>query len=292
MRRKEGFKGQRTFVIPEYIIRELREEPHSRLLYITDIGYYPKAVDHYRSRPQGCSQYILMYCVEGGGWISVDSKRHEVKANQYFIIPANKPHSYASHTSDPWTIYWVHYSGDHASYYSTAYESVRSISPSNIDRIEDRLLLFEEMIHNLEMGYSIDNLNYANICLSHFLASFCYLTQFRQLRSMKEAGMVELSIGFMKNNLHNKLNLENLADEAGLSTSHYSLAFKQKTGRAPVDYLIQLKVQKACQLLDHSNLRIKEIAVQVGYDDAYYFSRIFKKLMNVSPKEYRADSKG
>ncbi len=292
MRRKEGFKGQRTFVIPEYILQELQQEPHSRMLYMTDIGYYPKAIDHYRTRPAGCSQYILMYCTGGSGWISVDSKKHEVKANQYFIIPANKPHSYASSPSDPWTIYWVHYTGINAPSYSSGHESVHSITPSDIDRIEDRLLLFEEMIHNLEMGYSIDNLNYANICLSHFLASFSYLAQFRQLRNVKEADMVQRSIGFMKSNLHKKLSLVDLADEAGLSSSHYSLAFRQKTGRAPVDYLIQLKVQKACQLLDHSNQRVKEIAVQVGYDDAYYFSRIFKKLMNVSPKDYRADSKG
>ncbi len=292
MKRKEGFKGQRSIVVPEYILEEMAGHPHHSLLHLTDIGYFPNAADHYRSRPNGCSQYILMYCVSGSGWISVDSKKHEVKANQYFIIPAGKPHSYGSNATNPWTIYWIHYTGTQAPHYSFSQEEVRNITPSHTDRIDDRLTLFEEMMQNLEMGYSMDNLSYVNVCLIHFLASFVYLAQYRHIRSIKAPDTVEQSIHFMKNKLHTKLNLEVLAREAGLSASHYALMFKQKTGRAPVDYLIQLRVQKACQLLDHSALRIKEIAMQVGYDDAYYFSRIFKKLMNLSPRDYRMKSKG
>jgi len=292
MRQKEGFKGQRTIVIPDYIIQEVKKESFSQLLFITDIGYYPHAENHYRTRPEGCNQYILMYCVDGCGWISVNSKKYNVKANQYFIIPANTPHAYASNFDDPWSIYWVHYSGIQASFFSKDSSSVQNITPSNVDRIDDRIKLFEEILLNLEMGYSLDNLNYANICLSHFLASFCYLTQFRQIRSTNEPVMIDRSILFMKNNLDKKLTLADLARKAQLSASHYSMVFKKNTGRAPLDYLIQLKIQKACQLLDHTSLRVKEVALNIGYDDPYYFSRIFKKLMGVSPKEYKADDKG
>lgn len=289
MRRKEGFKGQRTYVIPDYIIQEVKKEPHSRNLYITDIGYYPNAAYHYRSRPKGSGQYILMYCVSGSGWISVDSRKHYLKANQYFIIPANKPHTYASSHIDPWSIYWIHYSGVHAPFFSPDSSAVHDIEPSTIDRIRDRLILFEEILQNLEMGYSLDNLNYANICLSQFLASFYYLAQFGQIRKIREQDVIDRSILYMKNNLSRKLSLEDLARQADVSASHYSLQFRKKTGHSPVDYFIQLKIQRACHLLDRSSLRIKEIALNVGYDDPYYFSRIFKKTMNVSPKEYRSD---
>jgi AraC-like DNA-binding protein len=63
--------------------------------------------------------------------------------------------------------------------------------------------------------------------------------------------------------------------------------FKQKTGFAPMEYFNQLKVQKACQYLLFTDLRIKEIAEQLGMEDPYYFSRMFKGVMGLSPKEYR-----
>ncbi|MFV0553158.1 MAG: AraC family transcriptional regulator [Mangrovibacterium sp.] len=290
-KKEEGFKGQRTFVIPQSLISSLQNEAISQNLYITDIGFYPHARNHFRTRPDGCSQYILMYCVAGSGWIAIDEKKLVMKANQYLVIPAQKPHSYASSHDNPWTIYWIHYAGKHAPDYSPSSNEVLNIAPSSTNRINDRLTLFEEMIQNLEMGYSIDNLNYANICLAHFLASFRYLSQFRQINN-KDFDLSDKSILFMKNKLDKKLTLDDLAHEAGLSVSQYSLAFRQKTGKSPIDYLIQLRIQKACQLLDHTLLSVKEIAQKVGYDDAYYFSRIFKKMMNVPPKEYRRNSKG
>lgn len=292
MKHKGEFKGQRTFVIPDYIIQDIKKEPLSESLYITDIGYFPDAIDHYRTRAKGCNQNILIYCLNGSGWISVDGKKHSVKANQYFIIPANKPHSYGSNSNEPWSIYWVHYAGTLSAYFSDNINAVKNITPSSIDRIDDRLHLFEEILKNLEMGYSLDNINYANICLKHFLASFCFLTQFRQIRKTMEEDMIEKSINYMKNNVQKKLSLEDLAHESGWSASHYSLEFRKKIGHSPMDYLIQLKIQKACQILDHTALRIKEVAQQIGYDDAYYFSRLFKKTMNLSPKAYRSNLKG
>nr|WP_321453967.1 AraC family transcriptional regulator [uncultured Carboxylicivirga sp.] len=292
MKREEGFTGQRTFVIPEYILQKIKDDSLSSNLYLTDIGYYPNAEEHYRSRPKGINQFILIYCINGSGWISINSQKIRIHSNQYFIIPANTPHSYASNEHDPWTIYWIHYAGEQAAYFSDNFETAQNIIPSSIDRIEDRLQLFEEILLNLEMGYSFDNVVYANVCLMHFLASIRYLGQFRQFRKSKSKDVIESSILFMKEQIGEKMTLDELAHQANLSTSHYSMIFKKKTQQSPLDYLIQLKIQAACQLLDHSSYNIKQIANQVGYDDAYYFSRIFKKVMNISPREYRNNLKG
>jgi YesN/AraC family two-component response regulator len=59
-----------------------------------------------------------------------------------------------------------------------------------------------------------------------------------------------------------------------------------------MDYLIHLRIQKACQLLDNTTLQVKEIAAVSGFDDPYYFSRIFKKVMGRSPVDYRKMAKG
>ena len=63
--------------------------------------------------------------------------------------------------------------------------------------------------------------------------------------------------------------------------------FKDRTGFAPIDYFLHMKVQKATQLLDFTEKTVKEIAAELGFDDPYYFSRLFKKIMSYSPTEFR-----
>ena len=72
-----------------------------------------------------------------------------------------------------------------------------------------------------------------------------------------------------------------------LSASHFSSLFRKATGMSPMDYFIHLKLQKACLLLYSSDTKIKKIAHTIGYDDPYYFSRLFKKYLNISPDQYR-----
>ncbi|TKG93364.1 AraC family transcriptional regulator [Puteibacter caeruleilacunae] len=292
MRRKEGFKGQRTIVLPEFIIREVQQSILGQQLFLTDIGYYPHAQFHHRIRKEGCSQYILIYCVAGEGWFSLEGKKSAIKENEFFIIPKDVAHSYGSSANDPWSIYWLHFSGELAGHFTDIIGQTTKITPSKISRIEDRIELFEEIMQNLDMGYSLDNLSYANVCLLHFLASFKYINQFRQIRTVREKDNIENTILFMKENLSSKLTLEELAEEASLSPSHYSATFRQKTGRSPMDYLIHLRIQHASQLLDHTEMKINLIASKVGYDDPYYFSRIFKQVMGMSPQLYRKQPKG
>ena len=228
MIKKEGFKGQRTIVLPEFIINEIRKDPLGSQLFLTDIGHYPQAQFHHRLRKEGCNQYILIYCTDGEGWFSNEGKTTRIYSNQFFIIPEGVAHAYGSNDKNPWSIYWLHFSGALASHFYDISGDPKSITPSKISRIDDRIQLFEEIIQNLEMGYSLENLNYANICLWHYLASFKYISQFRQIRKVREKDLIEDSIFFMKENISNKLSLEELASGARLSPSHFSLVFRKK----------------------------------------------------------------
>ena len=86
----------------------MEDDPLASSIYITDIGYYPKAWHHYRSRKKPIDQYVFIYCVNGKGWFEVNDKRYDVKTNQYFILPDGISHTYAADENDPWTIYWPH----------------------------------------------------------------------------------------------------------------------------------------------------------------------------------------
>jgi AraC-like DNA-binding protein len=92
---------------------------------------------------------------------------------------------------------------------------------------------------------------------------------------------------YMHENLEHRLNLEQLAAYAGYSPSHFSLLFRQQTGQSPLAYLNSMKIERACQLLTTTNMRINQICHKVGIDDSYYFSRLFKKETGLSPKQYR-----
>jgi len=78
----------------------------------------------------------------------------------------------------------------------------------------------------------------------------------------------------MLENLAKILTLNELSNEAGLSVSQYSALFRARTQNAPLTYFTLLKMQKSCQLLANTTLRIKEVAYQLGFTDPYYFSRV------------------
>jgi AraC-like DNA-binding protein len=97
---------------------------------------------------------------------------------------------------------------------------------------------------------------------------------------------------YMHDHINGQINLTDLASLCGYSVSHYSLVFRKKTSRSPIEYFNNLKIQKACQILDFTDSHIKEIATQLNFEDQFYFSRVFKKVMGISPVEYRRKKKG
>jgi transcriptional regulator GlxA family with amidase domain len=99
---------------------------------------------------------------------------------------------------------------------------------------------------------------------------------------------IEQSISHMLRHLDEPLQVATLAAQANISPSHFFALFKRQIGCAPIDYFIRLRMQHACHLLDETILSVKEIAAKLGYDDPFYFSRIFKSVNHVAPSEYRA----
>jgi AraC-like DNA-binding protein len=95
------------------------------------------------------------------------------------------------------------------------------------------------------------------------------------------------SIAYMVEHLDKPLQVSTLAAQASVSPSHYFALFKRQTGTAPIDFFIRLRMNHAKQLLDSTASSVKEIAATMGYDDPFYFSRVFKSVHQVAPAEYR-----
>jgi len=103
---------------------------------------------------------------------------------------------------------------------------------------------------------------------------------------------VGLAIQYMLRHLNEPLRISTLAAMTGLSPSHFFSLFKSATGFTPIAFFIGLRMQRACELLEKNESNIKETAELVGYNDKYYFSRLFKQVIGVPPGEYQRTSVG
>lgn len=290
-KKEKGFLGQRMVVMPKELRRVIKNNPITKNLYLTDIGYYPHAENHYRRREYGAEEYILIYCLEGRGWIETDSDFYEIFPNSYIIVPVNLSHKYGADPKNPWSIYWVHFSGLIAEKFYRKYVDEGTDDKNLVREIilnETQISYFENIITLLEKGFSTDIIEYVNIQLSQLLASFTYYDVHAKINYKKSSTEVVNSvIRFMQENIHTTLTIDDLANHLKYSPSYLYSLFKKGTGYSPINYFNHLKIQKACNYLSFTDKSIKEIAFILGYTDPFYFSRVFKKLIEVSPTEYR-----
>lgn len=292
---KDGFRGERSIVVPKFLIEQLQKDALLAALHITDIGYFPSASHHYRERKEPISEYVFIYCVEGAGSYQVGDSHYEVNANEYFILPAGLPHRYEANAENPWTIYWIHFGGTLAKEYARGISGPIAIQPELHSRINTRNNIFEELFQTMHKGLGIEQLQYTSSLFHYYLGSLRYLQQYRdpihqsQTENQPITDVVEAAIHYMKENLEHRLTLAQLSQFLGYSPSHFSAIFHQKTGQSPLSYYNRLKMEEACYLLSHTDMHINQISAKLGIEDAYYFSRLFTKMMKISPTAYRQE---
>ncbi|MBC7745507.1 MAG: AraC family transcriptional regulator [Flavobacterium sp.] len=282
---KEGFVGQKMIIIPPNIKRKIAVNPIIRNFYLTAIGHYPKATNHERERKTGSAQYILIYCTDGGGYIFINGTQYELHPNTYFIIPKNIPHRYNSNEGNPWSIYWIHFTGDISAKIYERFLQNNQLLVHPISYDENRIKLFEQIYSTIEHSFNERETEIANINLLHFVSSFVYYKEANP--AIYNTDSISNSILFMRKNINEKLGIEELSKQQNISVSHYCRTFKRKTGSSPINYFNQLKIQKACQCLYFTDRSIKEICTELGFDDQYYFSRLFRNIIGLSPLKYK-----
>ena len=287
-KKKEGFSGQKAIVIPRKILaNQCQKNGVINALYITDIGYYPKAEFHYRERPHGADQHILIYCIDGSGRARIKKAEFDIGPGEFFVVPIKTAHFYCAQEDNSWTIYWLHFKGNNSDAIINYLHEQNSGYKGHIRYNEKALSFFNEMYAQLERGYSIDNLLYSNMCLWHFFSTFLFNDKYIAQGKPAQKDEIDKVIDFLKNNIDQTLTIEQIASSVNLSVSHFSYLFKKKTGFSAIEYFNHLKMQKACQYILFTDMRISEIAFELGFSDPFYFSRLFTRTMSVSPNQYR-----
>ncbi|WP_276357229.1 AraC family transcriptional regulator [Cohnella caldifontis] len=293
IRKPEGFDAQRLFIQPDYMQNELMSNELTRGFHVSDIGFFPRARYHYREREEGCDSHIFIYCAEGEGWLEwKGDKPAKLERRQLAVIPAGSPHRYGASADNPWTIYWFHLKGEQAELLIRAYGLDQGPLQLTIGTHARFLEDFEQSYALLsDKTYSMPAQIHVSQCIRHLLSTIG-ITADNTARDKKRERYLEQAIRYMTDRLNGSVTLRELAGHTGLSKQHLIYLFNRETGCPPIEYFLRMKMQRAGQMLDLTDLGVKEVCAAVGISDPYYFSRLFKKLMGASPTEYRKVPKG
>lgn len=281
--KSDGFRDEKYMIVPTESFAEYMAHPLIRAAYLTDVGFFPKAKEHYREREDGADQYILIYCTEGKGIIEVEDQIYRLEKSDAFCIPRNVRHKYYADEKEPWSILWVHFKGDNTNYFPLEERKIVHINSRHSDN--RMMVLFNLLFRVLERNYTIGNFIYISQVLSLILSEIYFREKVDE--SSVQDRHVTMVIRYMCQHLRENLTLEEISEEVQLSKSYLNAVFKAQTGKSPVEFFIHLKMQEACKLLKSTDYYIYEVSSELGYTDQYYFSRIFKKVVGVSPKDYK-----
>jgi AraC-like DNA-binding protein len=283
----EGFPGQRLIVVPSSIVDYAGRLPISRDLFPTHIGMFQSAKGHYINRKHGAPEHILIGCLAGSGKCKIRSHQWNLKSGNLIFLPANVRHEYSADEKTPWTIFWIHFNGKHAQEYLNALEISEEEPLINVSNMAGLIDTFEDIYQHTESGYT----DTALLCLSTSFSRFlgvCRLYQRAVKASQRKTeDRVLESLKVMRESLHRKLSLDDLSAIAGWSPPHYSSVFKKQMNVSPMEFFARLKMQHACNQLKMTNDSIANIAASLGYEDSFYFSRTFRRHLDMAPSDYR-----
>ncbi|MFT4107527.1 MAG: response regulator [Lacrimispora sp.] len=158
------------------------------------------------------------------------------------------------------------------SFFETGDDSYEEIFPYTIN-IADQLNHFNSLEDILEW-------------LHGFCEKLCRLLKDR--KSTRSDKLVDMSRAYINDHYTEKLTLTDVAEALNISSGHLSNTFKKLTGITLSDYIAQVKIEHAKELIDTHQYLMYEISDRLGFDNPYYFSKVFKKVTGISPREYES----
>jgi AraC-like DNA-binding protein len=274
-------------LIPVFLLKKLQVHPLTSSLYPTSLGKY--SGQSFLIKNTNTNHHSLFYCQSTKGILDYNNKTREVNSGDLVIMPAKANFKFSTTEQDKSNlgkIYWLNFKGDLANNFTERLLMKMEDGLAQVGKVDEVIQDFDNLLALGSRGYTATNVIHAVHVLQQtlsFLALQLRLTDFNNSSTFD----IEAVERLMRNNLHQELSLDTLAHYSQLSKFHFSKKFKELTDTSPIQHFINMKIQRACFELDNSALTIKEISENLGYNDPYYFSRLFKKSIGMSPKQYR-----
>ncbi len=277
----------RYYTLPLPILKEQKINPLTRNLHLCETGEVVVSSGSEWILDEKSTDCLLFFCTKGEGSLIVNNEVIPFHERQFFILPSGNTFTYCAdrQRNSRFLITW--FNGENINYFEKEFMVVRDVIPSVKNQFANREMLFDELFNNLAKGFHDENLRYINFCFGHLLATFIYGYRTNETEEGEPGHMVRRAILYFEKNLHKKITLNQVAKESGYSPTYFSTIFRKETGYAPVSYFSHLKIVKACEYLDLTSYKVKQVSFLMGYTDPYYFTRDFKLKMGLSPRQYR-----
>ncbi|MGB0416118.1 MAG: helix-turn-helix domain-containing protein [Coraliomargarita sp.] len=253
-------------------------------VHLVDRPWFPylcTEVEHWEWETSGEAHYNFWVALDGDGYLTTMGQTFRLRPGMFFIFSPNQSIS-AAHYSGPrvtrFSAHFIPISGavvmDSVSGFPVLAGQVRSLSvlKRQIDammrlafRREQESLLHRQMYQLIEQACAVGE-TASNILLDDRIS--------KAIHRMRQQPEAIQSMG-------------RLADEVGMSRSHFDREFTRQVGQPPKQFLLNSKMIEARRFLESTGLRVGEVAERLGYRDIYFFSRQFKMFFGVSPKHYR-----
>ncbi len=269
--------------------------------YLTTVGYsrtnpnqaYPPNPEHPLThsftwnKGRILNGYYLVFISKGKGiFESALTEPSLIKAGTCFFLFPGVWHRYKPDADSGWEEYWIGFKGSYPDELMNKGFFDPKMPVMSAGLHEDLLTLIFKILDHVRSA----PLGYHHVIPGitlEILGLVYALSQHKNPDGDLDGQAIARAKFILRENLEGPLDMEALVRELAMGYSKFRKLFKQATGQSPNQYHINLRLDKAKELLSTTNLNVTEVAYQLGFDSVFYFSRLFKKKNGVSPKSYR-----
>lgn len=284
MNKPQIFKGntadsERILYTPAPFARE-------NLFYLQEAGSLNAKAKHISQRSY-LDSYLFILVQSGSGTVTVRNQEYTLSQGDCAFIDCSKPYSHSTE-EDPWSLRWVHLNGPTM---PAVYQKYLERSGSVIFSAQDTAV-YEDLLHSLQGSALSDS--YVRDMEVHQLLS-ALLTQIMKdcwnpeqtRKDIPSSDNTEQLRAYLSEHFTEKISLDVLSSRFFLSRFYLTKRFKEQYGVTISDYILDLRIRRAKELLRFSSLSLDEISAECGFYDLPYFSRKFKKAEGITPSAYR-----
>ena len=262
-------------------------------LYLSHCGIQQCKSGHtfeYTKRPE----YHLHFILDGQGSLFINNKKYNLSRGQIFVIPPNVlDYSYKADLKKPWYYAWVGFNGSKAAHYmkKAGFDYENCTRCANIP-IEEFTGFIYDMLASpqLTLAKELERTAHLYKLLSKLIETKSSDNS-RINYDYSNETYIKQALQFIGVNFNRAIHVKDIVEYVGINRSYFSRIFKQKLEVSPKVYLQNYRLKHACKLLCETNESVESVAKKVGYQDAFTFSKLFKKLVGMSPGNYRNSMK-
>ncbi|MBK0382897.1 AraC family transcriptional regulator [Pedobacter sp. SD-b] len=232
-------------------------------------------------------EYTLIYIVNGNGILETESIKERILDGTIFMVYPNERHRYKPDKETGWDEYWVSFSGDYMDKLIANNSFSKKQPLSHLGLNEKVLQLFGDVLS----ASKDENSGFQAIIASATIHILGMLYAFNQQGRNNDEGLIEQTVKkakiLFRENLLEITDSKTITNELEVGYSWFRKVFKENTGISPGQYFIQLKIQKAKELLGNPQYAVKEVAYMLKFESPFYFSKLFKQKTGFTPLQFR-----